>query len=114
MMPNKPKSGNKFFHVHNEGNNAKSHWIIATDKKDATRIASTQSGKVKKVEELTPIENIHDLIKTGKTGLLARQMPAISGAEFVANVFGKTKKEISKWESKQAVIKNPWFFYIEV
>jgi len=97
---------NKFYDVHNKGKNAKSHFIIAKDEKDAFRIASTQPGKPKSLNELPIEDNIQNLIDSGKTGILARKIVGINGNELIDIIMGKSKYPKDS--------KNPWFFTIEI
>lgn len=90
---------NKFYHVDNIGHKkAKSWFIIAKDELDAKRIALTKDGTPKTIKELPPEDNIQDLINSGKTGILAKQLVAYS----IHQILGKEKnpKEVEK----------PWMF----
>ncbi len=95
---------NKFFDVMNIGHkNAKSWFIIAKDREHAKKIASTKPGTPKRVYELdSNQDNIPVLIQSGKTGILAKEIRALSLNE----VFGISP------EPNQP--KNPWFFTEEI
>lgn len=93
---------NKFYHVDNKGHkHAKSHWLIAKDNDDAIRIASTEYGTPTNLQELKPSDNINEIIKSGKTGLLAMQLQGIIASELNNN-------------TKPKPIQKPWFIYKEV
>ncbi len=97
---------NKFYHVNNKGRNAKSHWLIAKDKEDAMRIASTEKGTPQDLEELEPTANIPKLLKSGKTGLLCCEIQSTSMKDIIARANGE------KVEEKKN--KEPWSIYKEV
>lgn len=80
---------------------AKSHWLIAKDKEDATRIASTELGTPENLQELSPTENIDKLLKEGKTGLLLKQISGMIASDFFSG------KKIEQ-------PKEPWFIYKKV
>ena len=88
----------KFYHVDNrgKGRNVKSHYIIAKDKVDAKRIASTQAGEPSSIVEMTPEKNIQKLLDDGKTGLLCYKMNMTSLSDIFSNV--ETPQPEEPWE----------------
>ena len=80
-----------FCDVHNSGKNSKSHYIIAIDKDDAFKIASTQNGVPNDITILSPEENIQKLMDSGQTGILGKR---ISGQSFHDVFFNKTPEKI--------------------
>jgi hypothetical protein len=93
---------NNFYEVDNVGKDAKSWWIIAKDKTDAMRIASTKPGKPTKCRQMKPYENISDLCKSGKTGILEK------------NIIGMSLADLLSGHNSPAQPKDPWHFMEEI
>ena len=93
---------NQFFDVGNVGRNAKGHFIIARDKEHAKIIASTENGKPTRVTKMQIVDNIQELIDSGETGILAKEIRAYTFNQ----VFGL--------EPKPEQPLKPWFFIKKV
>lgn len=90
-----------FCDVHNTGRGSKSHFIIARDEEHAKEIAGSQMGSPKAVTILEPEYNIQELMDSGKTGILAKE---ILPSSFNDIMFGTHPEQPKK----------PWFFLKEV